>query len=374
MKHVAKLLLPVRVGPGISAAVIPAVCLLFAATLFAQDVTQQLNLTRPPLTGSAPVYESLIVSQPISPAVPTFAVILLPGGDGNIGLISTVAGFPIMATAVTANVLTVTVNNSLTVGQQVYLQGTSESFLNGQAVIVASLIGSGPVYTGFTANFTASNYNDASDNGTVSTTPSAYALDINSNNFLVRSRWLFAGQSFYVITLDSASDFQLFPDGLKGQQGSAAHVSDVLQAINFVRSTHPNLPVWLVGTSRGTAGAFVAGANPPPAGPDGLIFSDSINSATDPDSLLMANLAGIRVPVLLLEDAGNTCAGTLASGNAAVVKLLTSSPLVNRDSVAAGGLAPLSDDCNALSDHGFFGKDQEAVTKIAAWIEAAPYI
>ncbi len=353
-----------------------AAWLLFAATSFAQDEVLTLNLTRPPVAGSGPVTENLIQSLAPVPANPTFAVILLPGGDGNIQLTSTVAASPITATSVASNVLTVTVSNSdLTVGEQLYLTGTSEIFLNGQAVTVASLIGPGPVYTGFTANFAASNYTNASDNGTASTTPSDFALDVSSSNFLVRSRWLFAGQNFYVISLDSASDFQLLPYGLQFQQGSAAHISDVLQVINFIRSTYPNLPVWVIGTSRGTAGAFVAGQYSPGAGgPDGLVFTDSINNPTDPDSLLMANLPGIVVPVLFLQDAGNTCTGTMATGEGAVVKLLTSSALVKRESVQPAGLLPLTDNCKSLSDHGFFGKEAEAVAKIAAWIVAAPHI
>lgn len=75
----------------------------------------------------------------------------------------------ITATAVASDVLTVTANNSdLTVGETVYIQGTAESFLNGRAVIVASLIGPGPTYTGFTANFTSGDYSNGSDTGTVS--------------------------------------------------------------------------------------------------------------------------------------------------------------------------------------------------------------
>jgi hypothetical protein len=75
----------------------------------------------------------------------------------------------ITATSVTSNVLTVTASNSnLTLGEEVYIQGTEEGFLNGQPVIVASLIGLAPTYTGFTASFTASNYTNASDKGTVS--------------------------------------------------------------------------------------------------------------------------------------------------------------------------------------------------------------
>ncbi len=76
---------------------------------------------------------------------------------------------PITATSITSNVLTVTANNSnLTVGEAVYLQGTAEDFLNGQTVTVASLIGSGPPYTGFTANFTAANYSNPTDTGVAS--------------------------------------------------------------------------------------------------------------------------------------------------------------------------------------------------------------
>ncbi len=75
----------------------------------------------------------------------------------------------ITATSVASNVLTVTANNSdIAVGQEVYMQGTAESFLNGRGVIVTSLIGSGPS-TGFTANLSVPDYTNASDTGAVST-------------------------------------------------------------------------------------------------------------------------------------------------------------------------------------------------------------
>jgi hypothetical protein len=73
----------------------------------------------------------------------------------------------VTATAISSDVLTVTASNSFTVGETVYIQGTDESFLNGQAVTVASLIGSGPSYTGFTANFTNPDYSNPADTGDV---------------------------------------------------------------------------------------------------------------------------------------------------------------------------------------------------------------
>jgi hypothetical protein len=73
----------------------------------------------------------------------------------------------ITATSVAANILTVTANYSdLLVGAEVYLQNTGESFLNGQTVVVKTLIGPGPVHTGFTATFTNADYTNSSDTGT----------------------------------------------------------------------------------------------------------------------------------------------------------------------------------------------------------------
>jgi len=199
-------------------------------------------------------------------------------------------------------------------------------------------------------------------------------LDVNSNNFLTRSRWLFGEYNFIVITLDAASDYLLMPPNyLQGNRGDPQHVSDIEQVITFARATYAGLPVWVVGTSRGTGGAFVAASAPPPAGPDGLVFTSAINESTlplDPDSLFSASLSSIVVPVLLVSDEGNTCANTLPSGDAAVKKALSSSPVVEIRNVSASTLLPLTDNCEPLSSHGYFGREDHAVQLIAEWIIA----
>jgi hypothetical protein len=88
----------------------------------------------------------------------------------------------ITATAVASDVLTVTANNSdLSVGEELYIQGTKESFLNGGTVIIASLIGSAPTYTGFTASFTTTDYSTTPDTGTVSPADTITATRVASN-------------------------------------------------------------------------------------------------------------------------------------------------------------------------------------------------
>jgi predicted alpha/beta-hydrolase family hydrolase len=194
-------------------------------------------------------------------------------------------------------------------------------------------------------------------------------LDVNSSNFLVRSRWLFAGHNLYVITPDAATDFYRLSGGLTDEQGSTAHVTDILQLIAWARSTVPGVPVWVVGTSRGTGGAFAASLYSPGAGgPDGLVFASPLTASGDPDSVLTANLSAITVPTLVINNTDDMCVGTLPSTDPAVKAALTSAPKVSIEMVTGDSLTPLTDQCNALSPHGFFGIEPRTVEKIANWI------
>lgn len=215
--------------------------------------------------------------------------------------------------------------------------------------------------------------------GEIQLTPSGSdgTLDINSSNFLVRSRWTFAANNFYVITLDAATDFYLLTNGLVDEQGSPQHVLDVLQVITWARTTYPGLPVWLVGTSRGTAGAFVAAAYSPSAGgPNGLVFTDPVNILGDADSLqpgtsapFPLNLAAITVPTLIVQNLSQACQVSQTSQNAVVKSDLTSAPIASVLSVAGGLPALDSNPCHALTYHGFFGIEVPTVELISLWIK-----
>ncbi len=225
------------------------------------------------------------------------------------------------------------------------------------------------------------------DNGEVQLTPLASppapandgTVDLEDAHFVVRTRWYFASQGFLVITLDAASDFQLLPSGLKGQQSNPNHITDVLQVIAYARAISglpANTEVWLVGGGRGTVGAWIAGGSyAPPAGPDGLVFVSPVNDSGDPDSLLSAPLGSIKVPTLLFGNKASTCPSSLASGDAAVLKALTSlstttAPLKASQTVNDAGFPALSTNCLGLSPHGYFGVEPTVVSKISSWITA----
>jgi hypothetical protein len=94
-------------------------------------------------------------------------------------------------------------------------------------------------------------------------------------NFLVRSRQLFASQGLAVAVVDAPSDRQE-PPFLSGFRQTNEHVEDIKAVIGWIKQS--KLPVWLVGTSRGTqSAAYIATQLPVAAGgPDGLVLTSTI--------------------------------------------------------------------------------------------------
>lgn len=106
-------------------------------------------------------------------------------------------------------------------------------------------------------------------------------LQISSNgsfkwgegNFVVRTREMFAAQGLLVAVVDAPSDRQN-PPYLGGFRQKPEHVADIKAVIAWLKQ-QAKIPVWLVGTSRGTqSAAFVATQLPlAEGGADGLVLT-----------------------------------------------------------------------------------------------------
>lgn len=185
-------------------------------------------------------------------------------------------------------------------------------------------------------------------------------------NFLVRTRRMFARQGFVVATPDVPSDHA---QGIDGRfRSSAAQADDLLALVRWLKARYA-LPVWLVGTSRGTVSAANAAVR---LGPriDGLVLSSSITrvSRRDAYTVRRLDLASIRVPTLLLAQAEDSCALTPPGDAPALLEALGS-----RDKqilILSGGAPPRSGPCEALAHHGFIGQERQAVERIARFIAA----
>jgi pimeloyl-ACP methyl ester carboxylesterase len=194
--------------------------------------------------------------------------------------------------------------------------------------------------------------------------------------FVVRAREMFRQYGLYVAVIDAPSDHK--PSGLGSARLSAEHADDVAAVIADLRKRSPGVPVWLVGTSRGTVSATNAAARlQPPRAADGLVLTSAVTRAgggRQPkpgtvETVFDADVASIRLPTLVVVHNNDTCIVTPPADAQAIVKRLSNAPITKIISVE-GGDPPRSDPCEALSAHGFLGREAETVKAIAEWILA----
>ena len=183
-------------------------------------------------------------------------------------------------------------------------------------------------------------------------------------NFLVRSRDYFAREGLMVAVVDTPSDRRT----LHNFRTSLAHALDIKAVISYLRQKK-DVPVWLVGTSRGTVSAANAAARLQEGGPDGIVFTSTLFKPSRRSSVYDTDLNAIDVPVLLAHHKHDRCRLTPYSGtspfmnsvpNAAKVELVT----------FAGRIGNAGNPCGAKSAHGFLGEERIVVKAIADWIKA----
>ena len=187
-----------------------------------------------------------------------------------------------------------------------------------------------------------------------------------AGNFLVRSRQLFVDQGLTTVVIDSPSDKQS-PPYLSGHRQTDDHVTDVKATIAWLRQ-QSKIPVWLVGTSRGTQSAAHIATRLPVAdgGPDGIVLTATV--VNDPRSRAVPEMAldRIRIPVLVAHHRQDSCRVCLYSDVPRLMERLTTPP--RKELVTFDGGISEGDPCQARAYHGFNGIEREVVQRIAVWI------
>ena len=187
-------------------------------------------------------------------------------------------------------------------------------------------------------------------------------------NFLVRTRQQFAQQGLTVAVIDAPSDRQE-PPFLDGFRQTSAHVADLKAVIAWLRQSAA-LPVWLVGTSRGTqSAAFVATELTSAAGPDGIVLTSSIMTDRWSRPVPAMPLGEIRIPALVVHHRQDGCASCLFSGTSRLMDKLDNSP--RKELLAFTGGVSTGDPCQAFAHHGYNGLEDEVVRQISAWVVAS---
>lgn len=187
-------------------------------------------------------------------------------------------------------------------------------------------------------------------------------------NFLVRTRGLFAQQGLAVAVVDAPSDRQSAPF-LNGFRQSPEHVADLKAVIAWLRDK-TSVPVWLVGTSRGTQSATWTATQLPrgDGGPDGLVLTSTILSDPRSRAVPAMPLERVAVPVLVVHHEQDGCKLCAFSETQGLMEKFTAAP--RKELIALSGGTSRGDPCEAWAYHGFNGLEAEVVGRIAAWITA----
>ncbi len=187
------------------------------------------------------------------------------------------------------------------------------------------------------------------------------------NNFLVRTRADFAAHGLTVALVDAPSDRQGGQGMLGGFRASAEHCQDIEAVVRHLK-TRTALPVWLIGTSRGTESAANCAVRLKDA-VAGLVLTSAI---THGDAKGMAvtgmDLGAVRVPVFVLAHRDDGCDHTPATDAPKLLERFTGASRKALE-VLQGGDPPKSKPCEALSPHGFLGLERQAVAAILTFIK-----
>jgi hypothetical protein len=129
------------------------------------------------------------------------------------------------------------------------------------------------------------------------------------------------------------------------------------------------VPVWLVGTSRGTqSAAYVATELVGSDGPDGLVLSSTILSDRKGRPVPAMPLDRLRIPVLVVHHEQDGCSHCSFSDVPSLMSRLSNVP--KKQLLSFKGGKNRGDPCEAFAYHGFNGLEREVVAQSAAWILA----
>jgi pimeloyl-ACP methyl ester carboxylesterase len=186
-----------------------------------------------------------------------------------------------------------------------------------------------------------------------------------NNNFMVRSAHLFASQGLTVAVIDAPSD-KLSPPYLSGFRQSPEHAADVKAVIAWLKD-QTKVPVWLIGTSRGTqsvaAVSTMLGTN---GGPDGIVLTSTILSDARSTPVPDMALEKLTIPVLVVHHEQDGCRACPFRGIPRLMDKLSTVP--RKQLITFRGGENQGDPCEALAYHGFNGLEAEVVGRVANWI------
>jgi hypothetical protein len=180
-------------------------------------------------------------------------------------------------------------------------------------------------------------------------------------NFLIRSRHFWLDRETVVLSVDAPSDeWASFTGRFRA---GPRYAEDLRGLVQEIEKAFGKLPLVLVGTSEGSVSAYYAARA---LGPDNVkvIFSSSLfDTSSNSPGLASLDFDDFKTPMLWVHHADDPCRWT-AYWQAKRHAEKTRSPLITVRSSNAGRGNP----CQAFSQHGFVGVEEETVRAMKQWV------
>jgi pimeloyl-ACP methyl ester carboxylesterase len=183
------------------------------------------------------------------------------------------------------------------------------------------------------------------------------------NNFLIRTWQQFATQKLNVAVVGTVDDVPLSYEF----RISDDHTSDLATVATTVRGLSA-VPVWLVGTSRGTISAAATAIRYDGKKLiDGIVLSSAVVGYKRPEAVSRQSIDKIHIPVLVYMHTNDGCVHCQWSDATAIGRKFKNAPVYGFMAIS-GGTEPSGDPCGSQHYHGFIGMEGRAVTDIVNWI------
>jgi hypothetical protein len=195
-------------------------------------------------------------------------------------------------------------------------------------------------------------------------------IKFDGENFLVKNRVEFVKRSVAAAIPDAPSDQSRY--GMEDEfRFGDHHLADISAVVADLNQRLPAVPLFLVGTSRGTVSAASLAAR---LGLQiaGVVLTSTTFRQTGPGSkepgpeLSRFDFASIKIPLLFVHHVSDQCAAT---PYADAQRLSDKYPLIS----VLGGLPPKSGPCDPFSQHGYYGKESVTVEEIVNWMLKKPF-
>jgi pimeloyl-ACP methyl ester carboxylesterase len=185
----------------------------------------------------------------------------------------------------------------------------------------------------------------------------------HGHNFVVRTRSLWNARGYAVLIPDTVDHANL-----RGHRSTPEYAHLVRDLVTFAHR-RINRPVFLLGTSQGSIAAMNGASHAEPDSIAGVVLTESVSVlGGSGETVFDADPRGVRVPALIVANRDDRCNVAPPGAAHKIAQAMSSSHDVTVMDVE-GGMAKSATACGSLTPHGYYGIEDDVVSRIAHWLD-----